>query len=94
MQNSLEGEGPWENGEGPEVPQLGAAGRKTSSAFGYAQRQDLIINIKDVAWENGSWDKHLGHLEHTVLEIFFTDYVLTPYVLCWPYTLSSLFLLL
>ena len=22
VQNSLEGEGPWENGEGPEVPQL------------------------------------------------------------------------
>ena len=43
------GGSPWENGEGPEVPQLGAAGRKTSSAFGYAQRQDLIINIKDVA---------------------------------------------
>ena len=49
---------------------LCAAGRKTSPAFGYARRQDLIINIKDVAWENGLWDKHMGHLERAVLEIF------------------------
>ena len=56
--------------KGQKYPRLGAAGRKTSPAFGYAQCQDLIINIKDVAWENGSWDKHLGHLEHAVLEIF------------------------
>jgi hypothetical protein len=45
-------------------------GRKTSPAFGYAWRQDLIINIKDVAWENGLWDKLMGHLERAVLEIF------------------------
>ena len=36
----------------------------------------------------------MGHLEHAVLEITFTDYVLTLYELCWSYTLSSLFLLL
>ena len=47
--NQPVGGSPWENGEGPEVPRLGAAGRKTSPAFGYARRQDLIINIKDVA---------------------------------------------
>ena len=56
--------------KGQKCPRLGAAGRKTSPAFGYAWRQDLIINIKDVAWENGLWDKHMGHLEHAVLEIF------------------------
>ena len=56
--------------KGQKYPALCTADRKTSPAFGYARRQDLIINIKDVAWENGSWDKHLGHLEHTVLEIF------------------------
>ena len=55
--------------KGQKYPRLGAAGRKTS-AFGYARRQDLIINIKDVAWENGLWDKHMGHLERAVLEIF------------------------
>ena len=55
--------------KGQMYPRLGAAGRKTSPAFGYAQRQDLIINIKDVAWENGLWVKHMGHLERTVLEI-------------------------
>ena len=43
--------------------------------------------------KKGHWDKHMGHLERAVLEISFTDYVLTPYVLCWLYTLSSLFLL-
>ena len=35
--------------KGQKYPRLGAAGRKTSPAFGYARRQDLIINIKDVA---------------------------------------------
>ena len=35
--------------KGQKYPRLGAAGRKTSPAFGYAQCQDLIINIKDVA---------------------------------------------
>ena len=43
--------------------------RKTSPAFGNARRQDLIIN-RDVTWENGLWDKHMSHLEHTVLEMF------------------------
>ena len=56
--------------KGQKYPGLVCLGRKTSSAFGYAQRQDLIINIKDVAWENGLWDKHMGHLERSVLEIF------------------------
>ena len=53
-----------------KYPGLVYTGRKTSPAFGYARRQDLIINIKDVAWENGLWDKHMGHLERTILEIF------------------------
>ena len=56
--------------KGQKYPGLVFSGRKTSPAFGYAQRQDLTINIKDVAWENGLWDKHMGHLERTVLEIF------------------------
>ena len=43
--------------------------KKTSPAFGYAQRQDLIIN-RDVTWENGLWNKHVSHLECTVLEMF------------------------
>ena len=55
--------------KGQKYPRLGAAGRKTSPAFGYALRQDLIIN-RDVTWENGLWDKHMSHLEHTVLEMF------------------------
>ena len=49
VQNSCIGGSPWENGKGPEVPRLGAEGRKTSPASGYVRRQDLIINIKDVA---------------------------------------------
>ena len=56
--------------KGQKYPSLVCLGRKTSPAFGYAWSQDLIINIKDVAWENGLWDKHMGHLEHSVLEIF------------------------
>ena len=56
--------------KGQKYPGLVYLGRKTSPAFGYAQHQDLIINIKDVAWENGLWGKHMGHLERTVLEIF------------------------
>ena len=43
--------------------------RKTSPAFGYAWRQDLITN-RDVTWENGLWDKHMSHLECAVLEMF------------------------
>ena len=35
--------------KGQKYPSLVCSGRKTSSAFGYARRQDLIINIKDVA---------------------------------------------
>ena len=56
--------------KGQKYHSLMCPDRKTSPAFGYAQCQDLIINIKDVAWENGLWDKHMGHLEHAVLEIF------------------------
>ena len=79
--------------KGQKYPALCTADRKTSPAFGYAQCQELIIN-RDVTYVSGLWDKPVSHLEHAVLEMFFTDYVLTPYVLCWPYTLSSLFLLL
>ena len=53
-----------------KYPGLMCPGRETSPAFGYAWRQNLIINIKDVAWENGLWDKLMGHLECAVLEIF------------------------
>ena len=35
--------------KGQKYPSLVCLDRKTSPAFGYAQRQDLIINIKDVA---------------------------------------------
>jgi hypothetical protein len=35
--------------KGQKYPGLMCPGRKTSPAFGYAWRQDLIINIKDVA---------------------------------------------
>ena len=35
--------------KGQKYPDLMCPGRKTSPAFGYAWRQDLIINIKDVA---------------------------------------------
>ena len=35
--------------KGQKYPGLMYPGRKTSPAFGYARRQDLIINIKDVA---------------------------------------------
>jgi len=35
--------------KGQKYPGLMYLGKKTSPAFGYAQRQDLIINIKDVA---------------------------------------------
>ena len=60
--------GKWQRAR--STPALCAVGRKTSPAFGYAWCQDLIINIKDVAWENGLWVKHMGHLEQVVLEIF------------------------
>ena len=43
--------------------------RKTSPAFGYAQRQELIIN-RDVTCESGLWDKPMSHLQRTVLEMF------------------------
>ena len=56
--------------KGQKYPGLMCLGRETSPAFGYAWRQDLIINIKDVAWEKGLWDKLMGHLERAVLEIF------------------------
>ena len=55
--------------KGQKYPALCTADRKISSAFGYARSQDLIIN-GDVTWENGLWDKHMSHLEHTVLEMF------------------------
>ena len=42
--NSLEGESPWENGEGPEVPRhLCTDCWRTFPAFGYARRLDLTI---------------------------------------------------
>ena len=55
--------------KGQKYPALCTADRKTSPAFGYAHRQDLIIS-KDITWENKLWDKHMSHLEHTVLEMF------------------------
>ena len=70
VQNSRLEEVLGEMAKGQKYPGLMCSGRKTSPAFGYAQHQDLIINIKDVAWENGLWDKHMGHLERAVLEIF------------------------
>ena len=48
---------------------LYTADKKTSPAFGYAQRQELIIN-RDVTYESGLWDKPMSHLEHAVLEMF------------------------
>ena len=45
------------------------ADRETSPAFGYARRQELIIN-RDVTCESGLWDKPMSHLEHAVLEMF------------------------
>ena len=35
--------------KGQKYPGLMCLDRKTSPAFGYVRRQDLIINIKDVA---------------------------------------------
>ena len=55
--------------KGQKDPGLLYLVKKTSPAFGYAWRQDLIINIKDVAWKNGLWDKHMGHIERAVLKI-------------------------
>ena len=55
--------------KGQKYPALCTVDKKTSPAFGYAQRQDLIIN-RDVTWENGLWNKHVSHLECTVLEMF------------------------
>ena len=55
--------------KGQKYPALCTVERKTSPDFGYAQGQDLKI-IKDVTWENGLWDKHMSHLECTVLEMF------------------------
>ena len=43
--------------------------RKTSPAFGYARRQELIIN-RDVTCESRLWEKPMSHLERTVLEMF------------------------
>ena len=60
--------GKWQRAR--NIPAWCAAGRKTFPAFGYARHQDLIINIKDVIRENELWDKHMGHLECVVLEIF------------------------
>ena len=48
---------------------LCTADRETSPAFGYARRQELIIN-RDVTYESGLWDKPMSHLEHGVLEMF------------------------
>ena len=55
--------------KGRKYPALCTADRKTSTAFGYARCQDLIIN-RDVTRENGLWDKHMSHLERAVLEMF------------------------
>ena len=65
---------------------------KTFPAFGYARRLDLTINIKDVAWENGSWINTWVIKNALFLEVSFTDYVLALYMFCWLYALSSLFL--
>ena len=43
--------------------------RKTSPDFGYAWRQELIIN-RDVTCESRLWEKPICHLERTVLEMF------------------------
>ena len=43
VQNSFEGEGPWGNGEGPEVPRHCVLIAEKFPAFGYARRQDLMI---------------------------------------------------
>ena len=48
---------------------LCATDRKTSPAFGYAGRQELIIN-RDVTCESGLWEKPMSHLERAVLEMF------------------------
>ena len=91
--NSLEGESPWENGEGPEVPRhLCTDCWRTFPAFGYARRLDLTINIKDVAWENGSWINTWVIKNALFLEVSFTDYIPTLCMFCWLYALSSLFL--
>ena len=37
-------------------------------------------------------DKHRVVKNVLFLEVCFTDYILALYMLCWPYTLSSLFL--
>ena len=42
--------------------------RKTSPAFGYARRQELIIS-RDVTCESGLWEKPMSHLECAVLEM-------------------------
>jgi len=55
--------------KGQKYPALCTADRKTSPVFGYARRQDLIIN-RDVTWENELWDKHMSHLDCAVLEMF------------------------
>ena len=48
---------------------LCTADRKTSPAFGYAQRQELIMN-RDVTCESGLWEKPMSHIECAVLEMF------------------------
>ena len=55
--------------KGQKYPRLGAAGRKTSPAFGYARRQELIIN-RDVTCESGLWEKPMSDSERAVLEMF------------------------
>ena len=49
--------------------QLCTTDRKTSPAFSYAWRQELIIN-RDVTCESRLWEKPMSHLDRTVLEMF------------------------
>ena len=58
--------GKWRRARGTR---LCIADRKTFPAFGYARRQELIIN-RDVTCESGLWEKPMTHLERAVLEMF------------------------
>jgi hypothetical protein len=49
--------------------QLCTTDRKTSPAFGYVRRQELLIN-RDVTCESGLWEKPMSHLQRAVLEMF------------------------
>ena len=49
--------------------QLCTMDRKTSPAFGYVWRQELLTN-RDVTCESGLWEKPMSHLQCAVLEMF------------------------